>query len=263
MTASVSFLGDNLGDSLGDSLGDLGGVDTIASLLGDSLRVHYLGGAFVEGGGGAPDVVTLTNLQGDTAYNATQATGSRQPHSVEVLGLKGFGYVSADDQTSMAGSGSPDIASTADLMTFWVVFKMDTINPNSVLFEVSNGVHTNGLGVNSLVAGLRARANAVNQSTILASTASIGTTNRHIVRVSLLADRLQISLDGVETDTSLTTGGLTSNMDAVGVGDAASTATPTDPADATVFQAVVATNPTSDQIAAVDAYLAANPGAPA
>lgn len=230
----------------------------VASIAGASLRAHYRGRAlsdWVEGGGGAPDIVTAINLHGDGAYNITNNTESQQPHSGTVLTYPAITFDESAAQKLLTTGVSPVVGSAGDdFTTICVMRKNGTAVGSDVIVEVGLGTTVStGLLLYMTPGELKAQALVADNSqkgvtAVLTDTASI-----HLARATLDSTGVHIALDGTVLSTLGTFNGLKNGPNSIAVGGSIQGILS---AGLAMFETVILQNPTAAIIAELEAFLA-------
>lgn len=177
---------------------------------GGTTRVWHRGDTFVEGAAGAPDVVTLTNRQGD-GYNITQPVQSRQPHSGDVLGHPAIQFDGGAQQRLRLTSQTPALTAVNDNLAMVMVVRQDrTAIGDDTFWEIGAGT-SGGSGLRlvqtstTLKVGARVASDGGEK---FASVAFTDKTNIHVIYTILDASGLLVGLDGSEVLTAGTFNGL-------------------------------------------------------
>ena len=236
-------------------------VKTVESIGGAALVYWYRGDNFVVGGGGAPDVGTVTQpvfTGRNTDYNLTQATADEQPHSGTVNSLQGFVFDGTDDNIQNAVTGTPRLCAVGDEVDIFFVMKYTASGAAIMEYANTAGSQTQTMAASRQGSGIRTLYKTVTAGALQIDTGVLSTTATLVIRMSLRDAWIETPVDGtVQSRTITTTGGVTH---AIGQHSLGALGSGSFPAPGTHFQGCMLVNATTAVVAEMETYLIANPG---
>lgn len=188
--------------------------DLIAAAAGASLEHRLRGDSHVVGT--PPDCASLTDISpgADGTYDFVQSTETRRAHiSTSADGSPSFQFDEAGQQQMRFTGASPDQLDAGDTATAIVAASFTTIAANGgTWWRFHNAAFSSRLQMTPTNAtDWQVQLYTVSRGVLVLTklSAGVGTSNMHILRMSLKSDRGEFAVDGNVTASSVSaTGGL-------------------------------------------------------